>query len=143
MFAGIPGIGVGTLFYVLTALWMPFREIGFVLRGQSSWRRWALIGMELCFAIGIMASIAIADRLLMWWLTESSTPSSVGPARWIHQQMGGYAAGSYFAAPIFASLLLLAGVLLAVEIARLLIGRRRAERPVPEPAPAAAQRDAA
>ena len=26
MFAGLPGIGVGTLFYVLTALWMPIRE---------------------------------------------------------------------------------------------------------------------
>jgi hypothetical protein len=142
MFAGIPGIGVGTLFYILTALWMPFREIAFVIRGESSWRRWVLIGMELCFAVGILASIAVADRILMWWLSDG-TPSSVGPARWIHQQMGGYAPESILAAPIIASLILLAGVLLIVEIARLIVGRRRAQRPVPEPAPAAAQRDAA
>ena len=27
MFAGLPGIGVGTLFYVLAALWMPIPRV--------------------------------------------------------------------------------------------------------------------
>ena len=31
MFAGLPGIGVGTLFYVLAVLWMPVHEMGRVV----------------------------------------------------------------------------------------------------------------
>ena len=36
MFAGLPGIGVGTLFYVLTALWMPIPECVRLIKGTSS-----------------------------------------------------------------------------------------------------------
>ena len=44
MFAGLPGIGVGTLFYVLIAMWMPLRELPAIVQGRSSWARWRVIG---------------------------------------------------------------------------------------------------
>lgn len=120
MFAGLPGIGVGTLFYVLIALWMPIREIAFVVRGQSSWARWRLIGVQLIFAAGIILSVAAADRLLVA-LLGGGQPRAVGPARWLNDGLGANAPETILAAPIMASVLLLASVLLAVQLARLVI----------------------
>lgn len=126
MFAGLPGIGVGTLFYILTALWMPVREIGATLRGRSTRARWRLIAIEIVFAAGIIASIASAD----WILTHSFglTGSGMGPARWIHDQIGSRAPQSILAAPLAASLLLLAAVLIVVEVSRAAMAIRRAMR---------------
>jgi len=118
MFAGLPGIGVGTLFYVLIALWMPVREIAFVFRGESSWARWRLIITQLVFAAGIVASVAAADQLLVWML-GGGTPRGVGPARWMNDELGVRAPHSILAAPIAASVLLLGAVLLSVQVARL------------------------
>lgn len=118
MFAGLPGIGVGTLLYVLLALWMPIREVAFVVRGKSSWARWRLIATQLVFAAGIIASVAAADQFLLWMM-GGGTPRAVGPARWINDELGIHAPHSILAAPITASLLLLAAVLLVVQVARL------------------------
>ena len=68
MFAGLPGIGVGTLFYVLMALLMPLWEIPRVIQGTSSLARWRMIVRQLFFASGIVATVMFAARLLMWIL---------------------------------------------------------------------------
>jgi hypothetical protein len=118
MFAGLPGIGVGTLFYVLTALWMPVKEIGCLVRGNSSRARWRLIAVQLLFAVGIIASIAFADRLLMRLLGIES-PTSATPAGFLHSRFASTLPESVLAAPITASLLLLVGVLISIEAMRL------------------------
>ena len=123
MFAGLPGIGVGTLFYVLAALWMPVREIPRLLTGTSSVARWRVIGAQFCFALGIIASIALADRALSWMLGLES-PTSLNPARLIHEGFAARAPQSILAAPITASLLLLAAVLLITELLRLVTNAR-------------------
>ena len=38
--AGLPGTGLGGLFYLLLAFWMPFAELPRTLRGRSSRARW-------------------------------------------------------------------------------------------------------
>jgi hypothetical protein len=129
MFAGLPGIGVGTLFYVLTALWMPVRECVLLVRGESSLERWRLIGIQFCFALTIIASVALADRVLMMIL-GSDAPESANPARLLNEELAVRAPQSILAAPITASFLLLAGVLLTIEVMRflrLLPQRRRKE----------------
>ena len=129
MFAGLPGIGVGTLFYVLTALWMPIRESVRLVKGESSAERWRLIGIQLFFAMSIVASIAIADRVLLWALGGTS-PGSFSPARLINDGFVVMSPRTLLAAPIVASLLLLTGVLTTVEVMRLwrVSTARRAER---------------
>ena len=129
MFAGLPGIGVGTLFYILAALWMPFHELARVVRGTSSGARWRRIGMQWLYAFSIMVSVFFADRLMLLALGEY-TPGSVGPAHLLHGELGARAPQSVLAAPMTASLILLGAVLLAVELFRLrqYVISRRAER---------------
>lgn len=118
MFAGLPGIGVGTLFYIITALWMPVREMGLLVRGRSSLARWRLVGTQVIYAWSVIVSIMIADRVLMW-VMGGMTPGSFSPALILHRELGVRAPHSIMAAPMTASVLLLGGVLLAVELSRL------------------------
>ena len=120
MFAGLPGIGVGTLFYVLMAVWMPFREIPRVFAGNSSLAQWRLIARQLFYAAGIVATVAFAERLLLWILGQSKV-APFSPAAFLHTELGARAGDSLLAAPIAASLLLLAGVLLFVEVLRVVV----------------------
>jgi hypothetical protein len=120
MFAGLPGIGVGTLFYVLMALVMPLWEIPRVIQGTSSLARWRLIVRQLIYASGIIATVMFAERLLLWILGQSKV-APLSPAAVLHGELGVRAGGSILAAPIAASILLLAGVLLVVEVSRLVI----------------------
>jgi hypothetical protein len=136
MFAGLPGIGVGTLFYVLTALWMPVRECVRLVKGESSVERWRLIGVQFCFAVTIIASVALADRALMIVL-GGDAPESVNPARLLNEELAVRAPRSILAAPITASLLLLGGVLLTIELMRLLrlLPQRQETVPMPSALP--------
>jgi hypothetical protein len=133
MFAGLPGFGVGTLFYVVVAFWMPIRELPRVARGTSSLARWRLIVQQLFYASGIVLTIMIAERFLMWALGQSG-PQPFSPAVLLSWQLAGRAPGSILAAPITASLLMLGGVVLSVEVLRLVVTRRR-EPPTPATTP--------
>jgi hypothetical protein len=135
MFAGLPGIGVGTLFYVLTALWMPVRECVRLVKGESSVERWRLIGVQFCFAVTIIASVALADRVLLTIL-GTDAPESVNPARLLNQELALRVPQSILAAPITASLILLAAVLLTIELMGWLRVRSQRQREQTVPAPA-------
>jgi hypothetical protein len=129
MFAGLPGIGVGTLFYVLLAFAMPFTELIRLARGQSSVARWVRIALQLFHSVCIILSIMVAERLLMFMLGQAG-PESLHPARLLNRQLAGRGPQSILAAPIIASLLILAGVLLTVEVLRMISvvrGRRTRE----------------
>lgn len=126
MFAGLPGIGVGTLFYVLMAFWMPLREMPRVLRGTSSLATWKLILRQLFYATGIVVTVTFAEKVVLWVLGDSQI-KPLSPATWVHSELGAHAAGSVLAAPIAASILLLGGVLLTVEVLRVIYGRLAVE----------------
>ena len=124
MFAGLPGLGVGTLFYVLIAVWMPFRELPRLIRGTSSVAQWKMIARQLFYATGIVVTVMMAERVLLWVMGVSPQPFS--PAAMLHSGLGARSgAESILAAPIAASLLLLGGVVLAVELLRLFVWLRR------------------
>jgi hypothetical protein len=73
MIAGLPGTGIGGFFYMLTALWMPVRETGRALRGQSSRVRWSLVGTQGALAIGVIATAWVTG----WVLTLVIPPASI------------------------------------------------------------------
>ncbi|MFB3892766.1 MAG: hypothetical protein ACE15C_12165 [Phycisphaerae bacterium] len=61
---GIPGSGIGGLYYILLALAMPFCELYLTVRGRGSWARWRAAGKQAGYAVGILAAMAGAGWLL-------------------------------------------------------------------------------
>jgi hypothetical protein len=57
MTAGLPGTGIGGLFYLLLVLFMPLREAFRVVRGRGDSRRWRAILGLLALAVGILAAL--------------------------------------------------------------------------------------
>ena len=64
MNAGLPGTGIGGVFYLLSALWMPFHELHKTLRRKSRPQRMRLILVQLSIALGIIAGIWLTGWLL-------------------------------------------------------------------------------
>lgn len=55
MFAGLPGTGIGGVFYLLLTIWMPIHELYLLLQGRSSAARWRFIaGRWTIFALVIL-----------------------------------------------------------------------------------------
>ncbi|WP_139979399.1 hypothetical protein [Nocardioides litoris] len=64
MTAGLPGTGLGGLFYLVLALWMPVHELVRTLRGRGSRERWRLALTQLDIALGIIASVVLVVVVL-------------------------------------------------------------------------------
>jgi hypothetical protein len=66
---GLPGAGLGGLFYVLSALVMLPIEVVQTVRGRSSLERWRVVGLHVSLAGGVVASFAVALwvlQLVLW-----------------------------------------------------------------------------
>jgi hypothetical protein len=56
MSPGLPGTGIGGLFYILSALWMPVCELWRRHQGGAP-GRWPLVARQFAIAVGIVASM--------------------------------------------------------------------------------------
>jgi len=50
---GLPGTGIGGLFYILSALWMPICEVWRLWRGDAP-RQWPLVARQFAIAVGVV-----------------------------------------------------------------------------------------
>jgi hypothetical protein len=55
--AGIPGGGVGGLFFLFSAMVMPFVELCRTIRGRSSLGRWRVVGRNAAIAGGMIGAL--------------------------------------------------------------------------------------
>jgi hypothetical protein len=60
MSVGIPGIGIGALFYVISALLMVVLELYRTIRGRSSLARWRVVGHQAAIAVCIILLTVVA-----------------------------------------------------------------------------------
>ncbi len=67
MVAGIPGTGIGGIFYLLLVIYMPVREFFHLLQKRTNLGRWGFIALQLCFVFGILAALWGE----MWFLSRS------------------------------------------------------------------------
>jgi hypothetical protein len=63
MSAGLPGLGLGGLFFIFSALLAPFPELWRTLRGRSDLATWKVIGRQLAQALAMVAAIDLTLRL--------------------------------------------------------------------------------
>lgn len=57
--AGLPGTGLGGLFYILLALWMPVRELYLTARGRGDRARLRFAMGQGLMALGIVAAVVL------------------------------------------------------------------------------------
>lgn len=123
MNVGLPGTGIGGLFYIIMALIMPFREVVLTIQGRSNWTRWRKVSVMQCIAFGIIGSLWatfwLVTNLIPTDLVESLTGSTASSASSLTRLRVPPAMLGLLALPI------LLVVLLAIEGMRLLSNLRR------------------
>jgi hypothetical protein len=62
--AGLPGLGLGGLFFIISALLAPLPELWRLIRGRSSVAAWRMIGRQLGQATVMIAAIDLSLRLV-------------------------------------------------------------------------------
>ncbi len=110
MNVGLPGTGIGGLFYLMTALLMPVIEVIQTLRGKSTLERWQLVIRQTLLAIGILGGLFATGWLLAHALPHSASTSMHVASRQVTRAFG--------ITPTLLTLSTLAGVLLGVELLR-------------------------
>jgi hypothetical protein len=129
MTVGIPGVGLGGIFYLVSALLMPVHHFVRRLSGQTT-PRWGLVMRQLTTACGILAALwltGLALGVVIAALPDSFSPShSIHASERVHNVLRGGA--------LVLSLGTLVVVLTLVHVARLVVHydinsrRRRASR---------------
>lgn len=120
MFAGLPGVGLGGLFYVLLVCWMPVRELWRLARGRSSLARWAFVGGQVGLVAGIVAALWAEAWTIRWLIEGVETAAGQGGAL---ATVAGRHLPPALAWTPFVLLLLLVG---GVHLARLVVRRHTA-----------------
>jgi hypothetical protein len=119
MFAGLPGTGVGGMFYLLLSLWMPFHELFRVFQGKSSAARWRLIARQWCLFAAVIAVIW-AQTALMKALIPASDQAQVQAAVQAKlEPVSPIATSTMLAASAVMSLMSLAAVVSVVYLLRM------------------------
>jgi hypothetical protein len=74
---GVPGAGLGGLFYVLAALMALALELVATIRGRSSIARWRAVIRQSTLAAGIVVSITVTYSGLKLLVSDSPQPQPV------------------------------------------------------------------
>lgn len=125
MTAGIPGVGLGGLFFVISALLMIVVELYRTVRGRSSGARWRFVGRQAAMALGIIFATVAA-----LWLLELAIPGNplevrvdAAGASSGDQLVATIAAIPLLATPIMGTFSCLVLVLGLTEVVRWTVGR--------------------
>ncbi len=123
MSAGIPGIGLGGLFFVISALLMLVFEIVRTLQGRSSAERWRVVGYQSGLAAGIVfVTVGFLWLLELMVFSQVFRVEDVAASETSATRTGEQALVSaaellpVSAAPILVTLVLLLAVLCSAEV---------------------------
>jgi len=114
--AGLPGTGIGGLFFILSAFFMVIVELQRTIRGRSSLARWRIVARH----AGIAAAMVAAITAVVWLLHQALFPSAAkahgGETSTATDQLVPFA-------PVLITLAVLATVLATAYVAQFLVGR--------------------
>jgi len=119
MSPGLPGTGVGGLFYILSALWMPICEVRRRLRGHAT-REWHLVARQFAIAVGVVAAMTG----VFWALDTAVLLHQIAA----HVVGKGYEMWSLRVSALIVTSGVLAAVISTVHLVRLYLGLRTGRR---------------
>lgn len=134
MTAGLPGVGIGGLFYLASALLMPFRSLVATFTGREA--RWGLALRQALISLATIAAVWATLRGIGWLIAVISPVLVAGAAP---GAAGNVSPNAVRTAVLLGSIGTLTFVLAAVQALRLLLPRRPTPRSVPSAASAEAQ----
>jgi hypothetical protein len=108
MTAGLPGFGLGGVFFIISALLAPFGELINSARGRSSRARWVSVGRQLLMAVAMISALEFVGLV-----------SGAGPVQGL---------SSFSLLPLAATAALLAFVLVTAKLVQLCCGGARRGR---------------
>lgn len=114
MSPGLPGTGIGGLFYILSALWMPVCEMRRRWQGDAA-RQWRFVGRQFTNAVGIVAVMTG----VFWGLDTVFMLDQIA-----HAAGKTYVMESFRVSAVLATSGVLAAVLGAVHVVRLCLWLR-------------------
>lgn len=80
MSAGLPGLGLGGLFFILSALIAPLVELVRMLRGRSSAGAWRAVGRQFAIAVTMIVAIELTLRAVLWVASAAGVGGASVPA---------------------------------------------------------------
>ncbi|HUH12226.1 MAG TPA: hypothetical protein VMK65_03920 [Longimicrobiales bacterium] len=129
MSIGLPGTGVGGLFYIMGALWMPVQEGWRAVRRRPGPRQWRAALLQGGMALSIVAGIWLAGWLLglvlLPGIGEGPGPAAGAAAERTRNVLQAVA--------VVGTIGILTAVLAAVQLLRLVARRRPRLSVRPEP----------
>jgi tetratricopeptide (TPR) repeat protein len=125
MTAGVPGTGIGGMFYLVSALAMPLRQAYRSLRRRPSSGGWRVVAGQTAMAGAILAAIWVAG-----WLVGIAISASADILRPPQLLAGAHPGSVVRTAALVLSAATLAAVLLGVELLRLWVHRGTGSRQV-------------
>lgn len=142
MIAGLPGTGLAGLFFILSALAMPFVQVARAARGGPG-RAWRLVVTHVGIAVGMVVAVDAAARLFR--VLVGSPVAAAPPGRVAAPGLGmdgGLASFQVFGLP--AVVVAIASLALLLVLSALLgqVARRLGPPPPPPPQPRTPDLDA-
>lgn len=121
MFAGLPGTGIGGVFYLLLTLWMPIHELWRLFKGESSLERWRFIaGRWLIFA-AVISVLMLQVDFIKSFFPQGSPLAATKVVSGMTQSVGAdpnTGSGVMIGSGLYAAIVLL-GVIISVHLIRL------------------------
>jgi len=125
MTAGLPGTGIGGVFYLLSALLMPIVEIVLTIRGKSSVARWMLVLRQLAMGFTILGTMWLLGLFagVVYNIFASAKPVLPGLIRDMHAHIMQTAVhiNIFHLTPVIMSILTLATILTLTHVLRLFV----------------------
>ncbi|MGA2094377.1 MAG: hypothetical protein ABSH16_13395 [Sedimentisphaerales bacterium] len=124
MTVGLPGTGIGGIFYLLLAICMPAREFIRTLKGKTTLKRWGFITLQLLFVLGVISAmwgeVWLLNGALIWtWGVLKVS----GPVLMASQSFSDTKVLALFSA--YMSFISLAFVITAMHVLRFFVRRSR------------------
>jgi hypothetical protein len=116
MTVGIPGTGIGGLFYLASALWLPVRGVFRRMRGERV--AWVHALAQAAIALGVLGGLWLTGALLSLLIAPL-----LGPATRAGHLAAMHRSNVLRAASVLAGLGTLSLVLTAVQVARVTVHR--------------------
>ena len=120
MSVGLPGSGIGGVFYLLSAMWMPVHSAQRSVRGKHV--HWRLMARQTVMATLIIAALWGTGAVIDFMLTGATAPESLRAA--VGKDAGANLPSIFRAASFAMTFGTLAVVLLTVQVLRFVVPRQ-------------------